>query len=655
MIHRFLLAFFFLVSIAQADGLADNVPEKVRRIPPAGIGVPEAERVLLKAELDQLAVAMDEIKRHRLLPDVAIFHKAVRYALDYNEFQKPVELKWAHEQLAIGMRRAAALKANTSPWTRQKGLVVRGFRSKIDGSVQPYGLVIPEHYHFGKVQEYRLDFWFHGRGERTNEVAFMQERMTKIGQYAPADTIMLHPYARYSNANKFAGEIDCLEALKHVKAGYKVADKRILVRGFSMGGAACWQFAVHYPSLWCAANPGAGFSETPEFLKSFQGETLNPTPWEKKLWQLYDCTGYALNLRDLPTVAYSGEVDRQKQAADIMAIAMRARGMELTHIIGPGVAHKIHPDSKTDIAARLDKIVATPQPWSRDAIAFETYTLRYSTSHWLRIDRMGEHWKRAAFETTRTGKGIEIKTTNITALTMLPESPFDSPLQRDGQEFSIDGHTIEMPFDLNRAETHFVREGDVWKLGKPKERLAKKPALQGPIDDAFMDSFMFVAPTGEDPTKFGDWERAERARAITHWRQQFRGDARVKSDKEVSEKDIADHNLVFWGNPSSNALLAKIADQLPIKWDAKTIRVGDKSYDAKSHALIMVYPNPLNPERYIVLNSSFTYREYDYLNNARQVPKLPDWAIIDLSEKSGSQRPGRIAAAGFFDESWQLK
>ena len=88
-----------------------------------------------------------------------------------------------------------------------------------------------------------------------------------------------------------------------------------------MGGAAVWQFAVHYPDLWFAANPGAGFSETPDFLKVFQSETLTPTWYEQKLWRMYDCTGYAANLAHLPTIAYSGEIDKQKQAADIMAVA----------------------------------------------------------------------------------------------------------------------------------------------------------------------------------------------------------------------------------------------------------------------------------------------------------------------------------------------
>ena len=51
---------------------------------------------------------------------------------------------------------------------------------------------------------------------------------------------------------------------------------RIVARGFSMGGAACWQFAVHYAGRFAAAAPGAGFSETPDFLRVFQDEQLTP-------------------------------------------------------------------------------------------------------------------------------------------------------------------------------------------------------------------------------------------------------------------------------------------------------------------------------------------------------------------------------------------
>jgi hypothetical protein len=85
------------------------------------------------------------------------------------------------------------------------------------------------------------------------------------------------------------------------------------------------------------------------------------------------------------------------------------------------------------------------------------------------------------------------------------------------------------------------------------------------------------------------------------------------------------------------------------------VTVGDRSFPAAEHLPILVYPNPLNPARYVVLNSSFTFREYAYLNNARQVPMLPDWAVIDLKTPPSAVWPGKVVAADFFDERWRLK
>ena len=129
----------------------------------------------------------------------------------------------------------------------------------------------------------------------------------------------------------------------------------------------------------------------------------------------------------------------------------------------------------------------------------------------------------------------------------------------------------------------------------------------------------------------------------------------MKDDTAITDEDLANHNLVLWGDPASNAILAKIAAKLPIQWTKDEIVVGEQKFPAASHALIAIYPNPLNPEKYVVLNSSFTYRDFAYLNNARQVPMLPDWAVIDLTTPAGSVWPGKVAAADFFDEAWKVK
>ena len=205
---------------------------------------------------------------------------------------------------------------------------------------------------------------------------------------------------------------------------------------------------------------------------------------------------------------------------------------------------------------------------------------------------------------------------------------------------------------------HFRRQEGKWAaVGKADDvSLHKRHGLQGPIDDAFMDSFLMVKPTGRPMNEsVGAWADAEMKHAIDHWRRQFRGDARVKNDADITDDDIASNNLVLWGDPRSNKLLAKIADQLPIRWDAQGVHTPAANYPADRYVPVLIYPDPLNARRYVVLNSGFTFREYDYLNNARQTPKLPDWAIVDSSASISSRAPGGIATAGFFDEQWKFK
>ena len=430
------------------------------------------------------------------------------------------------------------------------------------------------------------------------------------------------------------------------------------MRGFSMGGAACWNFAVHYSGLWAAAAPGAGFSESPDFLKVFQKETLQPTWYEKKLFHLYDCTDWAVNLAQCPTVAYSGEKDSQKQAADVMEKALASEGIKLVHIIGPDAGHSYHPQAKVEINRRIDAIAALGRPTLPTSVRFITYTLRYPKMRWINIDRMKEHWTPARIDSEIVSDHeIRVKTHGVEAFS-IQMFPGTCPLQGTPTVIIDDDPVAAGLLPSDRSwEVSFVKEEKGWAVGSPAKGLAKRPQLQGPIDDGFMDRFVMVRPTGAPLNdKVGSWTKKEMAHAVDLWRKQFRGDARVIDDTAVSDADIASTNLVLWGDPSSNAVLKKIADKLPIKWSADGVRLGKdgKQFTADNHVVAMIYPNPLNPDKYIVLNSGFTFREYDYLNNARQIPKLPDWAILDVNQPTTSRRPAGIADAAFFGERWEL-
>jgi hypothetical protein len=111
---------------------------------------------------------------------------------------------------------------------------------------------------------------------------------------------------------------------------------------------------------------------------------------------------------------------------------------------------------------------------------------------------------------------------------------------------------------------------------------------------------------------------------------------------------------VLWGDPASNAVLTKILPRLPLQWTSEKITLGKLSVPAATHAPVMIYPNPLNPNKYVVLNSSFTFRRGSSQTNSQQTPKLPDWALIDLQTPPGPTAPGGVVDAGFFGENWEL-
>ena len=672
---RFAVLLALTTSTILADGPTDNQAASVRPVPPPGIVIDSEVRSKLQKELHSLNDQIGELRKsksaivQRYLPDVEVFSRAVELALTEDSFFEPKDIERAKQVLQEGRDRASKLKREETPWTSPNSgslQTVRGYRSKLDGTVQPYGVV-----GYNNARKTRADIWCRGRSEKGLELQFIATRMTSPDPIPEPGVIMIHPFGRYCNANKLAGEVDTLEVLEHALKEYPIDPKRIAIRGFSMGGAAAWHLAVHYPDKWFAANPGAGFSETPRFLKVFQSEELKPTWYEQKLWQMYDCPVWARNLRMLPTIAYSGEIDKQKQAADVMAEACwnlpENERFELTHIIAPKTAHKIDPVARVEIEKRLATLGAMRSSEPRKHVTFTTTTLKYNKAHWVTINAIKEHWSPATVHATWDSSrpstnegGIAIHVDNVTDLSLSFDA-YQIPLHTTWNYVSIGDQHIRVARRSDMSWGARLRHiGNKWEQVSPLEpqstELCKKHGLQGPIDDAFMGPFLFVKPTaaGRHP-KVDQWVDAEFNRAVREWHRQMRGDAIVKTSEELKPEDIENYNLILWGDPQSNPTLAKLADKLPIEWSRENVVVGARKFDAASHAPVLIYPNPLNPQRYIVLNSGFTYREYDYLNNARQIPKLPDWAIVDLTTPPGLQFPGRIADADFFDEKWGIK
>ena len=654
-----------------AKKAATGTPQyKIGPYPPKGTNVPPAVRAELAAGVTKLGGEIESLKAAlagkpqllSLLPDVQIFHNAVRYALEDDIFFTVKEFDSARNLLKAGQERAAQLRVGLMPWTKATNNVVRGFVSKLDGSVQPYGLFVPASYKSGQSHKHRLDYWFHGRGDTLSEVNFLTGRMSEkaTSQFLPDDTFVLHPYGRFMNANKFAGEVDAFEALEHVKRHYPIDDNKIAVRGFSMGGASSWHLGAHHAGLWAAVNPGAGFTDVWVY-QGIADQFPKPAWYEQKLWRLYDATNYAANYFNTTLVAYSGEDDPQKRAADLMESALRAEGMKMTHIIGPKTGHRYEPQAREVVAKLMDDAVKKGLDPLPKKVRFVLFSLRFNQMKWVTVDALEKHWERATVdaEFAEEGNTVKLQTRNVSAVTLT--FPKTLPMARGSSPtVEIDGQKIaKVPVSIGDRGVHIQLEKNAvpgWQVGEANQGgLRKRHGLQGPIDDAFMESFLFVKPSGwaANP-QVAAWTTDEFHYATTQWRRQHRGEPRVKNDTAVTDADIAEHNLVIFGDPVANKLYARIADKLPIKWSANGLAVAGKVWPADRYVPAFIFPNPLNPKRYVVINSGFTFAPIGGLSNSQQTPKLPDWAVIDMSVPRGERLEKGVADANFFDEHWQF-
>ncbi|MEQ1839059.1 MAG: prolyl oligopeptidase family serine peptidase [Verrucomicrobiales bacterium] len=645
-----------LISALFSEARAENgIPAITRVLPPVGgIELPPDLKKTLTSRVTALSERLWEIEHKAHVSDVGVIVKAVDFALRHGEFYSEKEIPLASEMLDLAELRFKELEEKESPaWLGERGLVIRGYRSKIDDSDQPYGLEIPAALDLSKPVP--LLVWLHGRGDKTTDLHFLNQCRKKSQAFGgfmkdQGDAIILHPFGRHCVGWKHAGEIDVFEAIEAVAADYPIDRDRIILAGFSMGGAGAWHIGVHYRDHFCAVHTGAGFAETREYNKLTPEKY--PPDFEQTLWKVYDVPNYVRNFSNGPLLAYSGEKDKQKAAADLMEREMVKESMALRHVIGPGLEHKYNQESVDVIRKWLQESWKVGRTRPALKIEWQTPTLRYSNFDWMRITGLEAHWKdsRVSAKWEEDKKTIRLDLKGVTAFEINPRPVVDlsgitlaigdQTLQADRPGFPVDSLSV-------------IRREGRWTWGEP-EPFTKKPGLQGPIDDAFMSRFLVVPPDhAPSHPKVARWIDFELNHFRDRWSALMRGDLPEKAADEVDSDDLAGANLILWGDPASNPLIAEMIARLPVEWRDGSFVFRGETYSATGHVPVLIFPNPLNPERYVVINSGLTFREGHDKTNSLQNPKLPDWAVIGLDQDPDAFAPGRIVKAGFFDENWK--
>lgn len=602
--------------------------------------------------------------RDPILADIEIYLKAAQWIQRHDEYFHAQSGHWTLSVLDRGLLRAAFASRGELPWLNQTGhTIVRGYRSRVDGSLQPYAVTYPNDYGKDPKVKWRLDVVLHGRDSSICEVKFLYQHN---GDKPAADHpfITLEIFGRGNNAYRWAGEMDVWEAIDsfvntEAFLGRDLIDsRRIVLRGFSMGGAGTWHLGLHRPDRWCVIGPGAGFTTTHGYVKNLPEKLPD---YIEKCLHIYDAIDYAENARNVPVVAYAGEQDAQLQAARNIESLLKPKMIPMTLLVAPGLKHAFPAEWQKKAEAEYVKFAGAGKGRAAypEKVHFLTYTLKYPSCDWVEIGGLEQHYRRAEIDAARTETGFKIKTSNIRSLrlTLPPGDSAGQIVQIDGQELSLKPSNIGGPMAV-----FLERDNGRWIGSLPQKILidrAHKPqksaGLQGPIDDAFTDGFLCVRGTGtawhSEIQKYAD---ADLKRFQKEWSKFMRGDLPVKDDINVTDDDIATRHLILFGDPSSNSLMAQVIDRLPIQWTKDSLSMHGKSYDSATHLPALIYPSPLNMNRYVVLNSGHTFHAAEFMGtNALLYPRLGDYAVLKPTPTEKDPLAAKVEAAGLFDDFWK--
>jgi pimeloyl-ACP methyl ester carboxylesterase len=668
-VYSVLFALVLLPLFAQEPALPPS--------PPPPILITAAQRAELQSKVDQLDAGVQQLKAHRgeeaLVADVEVYEKAGKWLLEFPEdCSNEQDFTYTLAVLDRGLERARQLQSGQSPWVAQPGRKIHGMYSALDGSVQPYGVNVPASYDGSKPV--RLYVWLHGRAARLSEGNFIYTYTdvppapTSTMISADVGQIQLDVYGRWNNGYKWAGEVDVAEAIAAVERRYNIDSSRIVLRGFSLGGEGAWHLALHEPDRWAAAEIGAG-----TWPRRYLSADLYP-PYQRavlKIWE--NMTEWALNGFDLPIAAHDGDSDTQVssvphpppgtpsrgQLESSLRVReqlakegfpsvgtqndMAAEGTPDMFLISEKTGHGVSPLVRQQLDAFLKKWGDRGQV-SPDHIRFLTYTTRYNKCYWISLDGLAKHYERADVDAVRNGGGEQYRiiTHNVTRL-RLRETGHAAEIRIDGQKLRL----------KPAPEIALEKFGSAWRQARSVEYRGrhKTHALQGPIDDAFLDPFLLVRPTG---TPWNDAVNQQSLRTLARfdklYARHLRAHPRVKDDKAVTAADFAEYNLVLFGDPGSNRWIARIKRQLPVRWTREVLTVGSRTFPARQYFPMLVYPNPLNPRHYVVLNTGLTIDEREYRADY-SLPRIGDFAVLQV--QPGADVPS-VALAGLFDESWRL-
>lgn len=577
---------------------------------------------------------------------------ALAHAEDLLERAKTGDSAWSlSRRLETLKDYAEALAEGRDPFEDQRGYVLRGYRSPVNGEIQLYSTYIPGNYR--KDSPRPMTVMLHGAwsnhhlalrrvmGEtnrRGEDDAAAKRSMPRLPDI---DHIVLAPNGYETMGYEGFAEDDVWTAMDEMKALYAVDPNRVYLTGLSMGGGGTGKLGFQHPDRFAAIAPVCGYFEA-----NVRGGSANRPAFQKRLEECASVINIAENLLHVPVKIMHGDADPvvPPEGSRQLHARLQELGYRSELEMYPGVDHDAWTPAYRD--ARMfewfSQFERDPEP---KKVVFETADSRGAAAYWAEIADVEKIRAIARVEADIEDNKVSVKTENVSRLRLNPPAKHLDAVK--DLVIEIGGKPVYYGAVLEEGYG-FAKRGGEWVYDTSNPTHSLRPGSRG-LEEARARKPLFVYGTA------GGAEATAAARALAVLKSMHGGNADVQwdviPDASLTEDLLQIHDIVLFTTLNGCDWLTGVMDKLPLAKTAAGFEFAGKAIEP-GQAVSFIYPNPSAPDRYIQANLAADAETLDalrpYIANPGFLRGTSPGDFIVFGNEGG------MLWGGLFGKDWEI-
>jgi dienelactone hydrolase len=457
--------------------------------------------------------------------------------------------------------------------------------------------------------------------------------------------IYMEPHGRGNVQYLGLGDNDVMRGIAEARRLFNVDENRIYLTGDSMGGWGTWNVATRHPDVFAAIAPIFGGTDYHAYMS--EEDLAKLIPVERFLKETESSWAMADGLLNTPISVHHGDMD---QAVDVeysrYGVKMLQRwGYNIRYHEYPGRVHEQLQVNNPGMS--MEWFLQQQRDPNPRHVRIRSVELRHASAFWARVNQAASPMAFMVVDAEVVDRNvIRLDTDNVLDLVLTPSAALVDP----EKPVKVVWNGVARDLHANKGEL---------RLASPEykpAKLEKNARLPGSTFDLTATPFAVVIGT---ISKDADMQALCREKAqafIDGWKDNQKFEPRVFKDTEISDADIARYSLILFGGADANRVTAKLESKIPLRISRDAVVVDGKSFKTRDAAVQMLYPNPMNAERYVwvVAGTSATGMYFTDADASRLY--YWDYRITDghipLFKQAASALQTNVVA-GMFDHRWR--